>query len=539
MSAQAYYELYRGSSIGLSLTDTLDDLINEGRIEPQLAMKILSNFDRVITEVLADKVRARLTFKNNKTDVGFSTIKGHLDTYRFCDEVWTFLIKDVTFKLDNQSTVSADKVKINSQHPAIVAVTYLHSLKEHQPANSGDAVPTPQLSISFASLLRERRGSHIMPRTLPWLIGGGSDTPSRQSTPRQKRTDSATPSSDWSSRGGKPTTATKCDILRSSRSPSSSPIRQPPAEEYLIEGFDNDDKYIMVEDEFYAIAQEFTQHLHHAEYVRRRKEAKLRNAAAINDLARPTDGRTEMREETKKKKLSEALAARQKAGLEKMKGKRPRVDSEEEDELEEDEDDPWVGTSLHGLMTSPRKAQSLVGLQGIKSRTRAAAGYAQASTSVDRSSPLRSSPPVHRSQPDVQEIESTASEDDNDLDIQPVKATPVKRRLMTPLRKTTSSSVTRKPLSYEKVNHSTSSSGRALDSKHATYKSPLGARSKSKMDLLFDELDSTPYKGNPHMSKQEPSSTSSPASVTPRREPQNDDPKAKKSRLNEVPTFLM
>lgn len=47
----------------MSLTDTLDDLINEGRIEPQLAMRILSTFDRVITEVLADKVRARLTFK--------------------------------------------------------------------------------------------------------------------------------------------------------------------------------------------------------------------------------------------------------------------------------------------------------------------------------------------------------------------------------------------------------------------------------------------------------------------------------------------
>lgn len=50
-------------SLGLSLTDTLDDLINEGRIEPQLAMKILSTFDRIITEVLAEKVRARLTFK--------------------------------------------------------------------------------------------------------------------------------------------------------------------------------------------------------------------------------------------------------------------------------------------------------------------------------------------------------------------------------------------------------------------------------------------------------------------------------------------
>jgi hypothetical protein len=55
------------TSLGLSLTDTLDDLINEGRIEPQLAMKILSTFDRVITEVLADKVRTRLTFKVHHT----------------------------------------------------------------------------------------------------------------------------------------------------------------------------------------------------------------------------------------------------------------------------------------------------------------------------------------------------------------------------------------------------------------------------------------------------------------------------------------
>lgn len=51
------------NSIGMALTDTLDDLISERRIEPQLAMKILANFDRSITEVLAEKVKARLTFK--------------------------------------------------------------------------------------------------------------------------------------------------------------------------------------------------------------------------------------------------------------------------------------------------------------------------------------------------------------------------------------------------------------------------------------------------------------------------------------------
>ncbi|MCJ1305828.1 Transcription initiation factor IIA small chain (TFIIA 13.5 kDa subunit) [Hypocenomyce scalaris] len=102
MATQAYYELYRRSSIGLALIDTLDDLVHDGRIEPQLAMKVIATFDRAITEVLAEKVKARLSFK------------GHLDTYRFCDEVWTFLIKDVNFKLDNQNTIQAEKVKIVS-----------------------------------------------------------------------------------------------------------------------------------------------------------------------------------------------------------------------------------------------------------------------------------------------------------------------------------------------------------------------------------------------------------------------------------------
>ncbi|KAI4233985.1 MAG: hypothetical protein L6R40_006915 [Gallowayella cf. fulva] len=107
MNQQAY-ELYRQSSIGTTLIDSIDELVHLGRIEPQLAMKILHSFDKIVTDVLAEKVKARLTFK------------GHLDTYRFCDEVWTFLIKDVNFKLDNQAPITAEKIKIvscNSKRP--------------------------------------------------------------------------------------------------------------------------------------------------------------------------------------------------------------------------------------------------------------------------------------------------------------------------------------------------------------------------------------------------------------------------------------
>ncbi|PSK59429.1 transcription initiation factor IIA subunit 2 [Elsinoe australis] len=99
---QKFYELYRGTTLGVTLADTLDDLISSRRIEPQLAMKIMANFDQAIAQVLSEKVKARMSFK------------GHLDTYRFCDEVWTFIIKDIKFKLDNSQTIEAEKVKIVS-----------------------------------------------------------------------------------------------------------------------------------------------------------------------------------------------------------------------------------------------------------------------------------------------------------------------------------------------------------------------------------------------------------------------------------------
>jgi transcription initiation factor TFIIA small subunit len=61
--AQNYYELYRSTSIGQTLADTLDDLISSRRIEPQLAMKVMQNFDQNIANVLGEKVKARLSFK--------------------------------------------------------------------------------------------------------------------------------------------------------------------------------------------------------------------------------------------------------------------------------------------------------------------------------------------------------------------------------------------------------------------------------------------------------------------------------------------
>lgn len=62
MSTQ-YYELYRRSTLGVTLTEALDELIQSGHINPQLAMKVLSQFDKSMAEALSDNVRSRVQFK--------------------------------------------------------------------------------------------------------------------------------------------------------------------------------------------------------------------------------------------------------------------------------------------------------------------------------------------------------------------------------------------------------------------------------------------------------------------------------------------
>lgn len=187
--------------------------------------------------------------------------------------------------------------------------------------------------------------------------------------------------------------------------------------------------YIMVEDEFYAVAQQFTRHLHHAEYVRRKKEAKKMSTSVLRDMARPIDTRTPMSKELLKRKESERLQARQNKGLA-PRSRRPRTDDESgedegndgvaisdvEEEEEEREDDPWYGTSLHTFMASPRKNKSLVGLEGMRVNTRAAAGFR---SEVARSpSNLRRSmgSPLHSDDNQVGDTTATATEDD-DLEI--------------------------------------------------------------------------------------------------------------------------
>lgn len=135
----------------------------------------------------------------------------------------------------------------------------------------------------------------------------------------------------------------------------------------MIEGLDRDDKYRMVEDEFLAVAGDFTKHLHAAEYQRLKNLAKSQNAETIQNISRPVTG--EMTELVKRRHAALGTAARQRKGIANALGKRPgRAASDT------DNDDFLPGraaTSLRGLMDSPRK--KAVPLAAIAGGSRAAA----------------------------------------------------------------------------------------------------------------------------------------------------------------------
>lgn len=301
----------------------------------------------------------------------------------------------------------------------------------------------------------------------------------------------------------------------------------------------------MVEDEFYAIAQTFTQHLHYAEYVRRKKEAKAQTAAAVAELERPTDGQTHIPRTLQLRKEAELLAARQKEGLAQLE--EPGDNNQEESD---EEDDTWAGTHLHGLMTSPRKVRSLVGVQGVKSSTRAAAGFGQASSpTTDRrmaSSSRPKSPPIvdssRAAQSHVVDVGiETASEEDDDLDDENY---PTPRP-----HSSTRPSTTRldSPGSRGSERQNTSIKLQANNTpKTATLKQSATAQSskqppngfKSRVQMLFDDLDELPEPSQSSASISDRKKEANPGAQTPNK-PSSGNNLESKSRYKDVPTFLM
>lgn len=96
-------EIFRVSTIGETLCDTLDEMVTSGRISGELAVRILENFDEKMPKVLADQrlVKERITFK------------GKLGrNYRKFNDFCSIDGENVIIKLEKGNTFELDKLRI-------------------------------------------------------------------------------------------------------------------------------------------------------------------------------------------------------------------------------------------------------------------------------------------------------------------------------------------------------------------------------------------------------------------------------------------
>ena len=198
---------------------------------------------------------------------------------------------------------------------------------------------------------------------------------------------------------------------------------------YMREGLEADDVFIMVEDEFLTIAKTFTQHLHHAEYVRLKQSARARNSSTATSIARPVDSVTQMREELKRQKAAQSMSAAQNRTLDSVMETADDVKTEgDQSDLDEDKaDDPWVGTSLQSLMTSPKREQrSLARLSKASSGTRAAAGFKNMDRTFARSPNNHLGKQADSNAHESEENLASTEEEDDDLEAPVYKKAPIK-----------------------------------------------------------------------------------------------------------------
>ncbi|UPK97233.1 hypothetical protein LCI18_008168 [Fusarium solani-melongenae] len=367
-----------------------------------------------------------------------------------------------------------------------------------------------------------------MGRRLPWKT---STTPSsadkkppvKSDSPRAARTNSPSlPSvSTPASFTKRPRRDRVIDDEDGVRSPSTSPPPEPPPERFMRPGPQHDDRYRMVEDEFLNTAHQFTTHLHRAEYNRLKSLAKSQNADTIREIERPVIGATTL------------LARRMQESARRAVKQRGFMRNGDEEET------PFVGRSLKGLMESPRKEHKWIsgGMAGAAA-TRAAAGFDSQKLSPvkPRATPKAFSAKKRR----LPTADDEETDDGEDLDLSTPSRTPMVKSSRT--AQTSSPAMVRsatrptfstpRPLSMTTTNTPrTSSSIRRPTTASSKIETPHTGRASKHKDIHDDDEDDDPF----GIKKRRIQRQRSKDQV---RKVEQQTPAKKRSSLNDIPSFI-
>lgn len=81
------YQIYRSSTLGEALEHILGEYQTDGTLPSSLVNRMMNIFDQSFARAMKTRVKSKYAFQSQK-----------LRTYRFCDNVWTFILQDVHFR---------------------------------------------------------------------------------------------------------------------------------------------------------------------------------------------------------------------------------------------------------------------------------------------------------------------------------------------------------------------------------------------------------------------------------------------------------
>lgn len=285
-------------------------------------------------------------------------------------------------------------------------------------------------------------------------------------------------------------------------------------------GPQHDDRYRMVEDELLNMARQFTTHLHRAEYSRLKSLAKSQNADAIREIERPVFGAPTL------------LARHRRESARRAVKRRGFARGGDEDET------PFVGRSLKGLMESPRKEHKWIsgGMAGMAA-TRAAAGFDSQKLSPVK---LRATPRAFSAKKRPPPVADDEETDGEDLDLSTPSRTPMVKpsRTAHASSPTLARSTTRptfstpRPLSTTTTNtQRTSSSVRRPTTASSKTETPYIGKASKHKDVHDDEDEDDPF----GIKKRRIQRQKSKEQV---RKVEQQTPAKKSSSLDDIPSFI-
>ena len=97
-------ETYRDTTIGLSLEQSLDELVNSGEINELTKQSILQSFDLAVLEKFSELKSTRPT-----------KLSGHSDDYKNVEDIWRFKLDKLEIRDDYTFRENSDGCVIVSQ----------------------------------------------------------------------------------------------------------------------------------------------------------------------------------------------------------------------------------------------------------------------------------------------------------------------------------------------------------------------------------------------------------------------------------------